>query len=62
MDKKQVQLLKEVFLQVDNSSKGQTQVFLKFWEILDYLRGNKTPEFVHRLEKEYPILKEFNIY
>lgn len=62
MDKKQVQLLKEVFLQVDNSSINTTQVFLRFWRILDYLGGSKTPEFVHRLEKEFPILKEFNIY
>lgn len=62
MDKKQVKLLRELFYQVDKNSIDTTQVFLRFSSILEYLGGSKTPEFVHRLEKEYPLLKEFNIY
>ena len=51
MDKKQIKLLREIFYQISVNSNTEFQLFHRFWEVLDYLGGSKTPEFVHRLEK-----------
>ena len=58
MEKKDVKLLRELLLEADEKSKDINQLFLRLWELLDYLGGNKTVEFNNRIEKEYKILKE----
>ena len=58
MEKKEVRLLRSLLLEADEKSKDINQLFLRLWDILDYLDGNKTEEFNQRLEKEYEMLKE----
>ena len=58
MEKKDVKLLRELLLEADEKSNDTTQLFIRLWEILEYLGGNKTPEYNYRIEKEYKALKE----
>lgn len=53
MDKKDIKLLRKLVSKIFRESTDTTQAFLRIWEILDYLEGNKTPEFNYRIEKEY---------
>ena len=56
MKKEEVKLLRKLLLEVDDKSKDIDQMFLRLWDLLDYLEGNKTTEFNNRIKKEYKIL------
>lgn len=56
MKKEDVKLLRKLLLEVDDKSKDTNQMFLRLWDLLDYLEGNKTTEFNNRIKKEYTTL------
>lgn len=58
MEKKDIELLRKLLLEADEKSNDTTQLFMRLWEILEYLGGNKTPAYNNRIEKEYKALKE----
>lgn len=61
MKKEDVKLLRKLLLEVDDKSKDINQMFLRLWDLLDYLEGNKTTEFNNRIKKEYEILTDKEI-
>lgn len=56
--KKEAKILMRVLNKVYTTSTSEIAMYLRMHEVLEYFGGNKTPEFNHRLEKEYPELKE----
>lgn len=58
MTKQDIKLLRELLLEVDDKSKDTTQMFIRLWDILDYMTGTKTTAFNNRIKKEYKALKE----
>lgn len=58
MEKKDIELLRKLLIEVDSKSKDTTQMFLRLWDVIDYLQGNKTEDFNQKMKKEYESLKE----
>ena len=58
MKYEEIKLLRKLLLEVDDKSKDNNQMFLRLWDLLDYLEGHKTEEFNRRIEREYKSLKE----
>ena len=58
MEKKDIDLLRHLLIEIDSKSNDTSQMFLRLWDVLDYLQGGKTEEFNRKIKKQYDTLKE----